>query len=54
LPAQKGFVGVVIDTLTGAPVYTDMVMGEDVAGLPVTQEALEVIVQVTTSPFEGA
>ena len=40
--------------LTGRFGFTAMAMGADVAGLPVGQVTLDVIVQVMTSPFAGA
>lgn len=33
-PGQNGFVNVEIETFTGIAVFTDMVRGRDVAGLP--------------------
>ena len=53
MPWQTGLSDAEIDTDTGNRGFTVMETGLDVAGLPVTQTALEVILQVTTSPFTG-
>ena len=53
VPEQTLFEEAVIDTLTGFSGLTVMEMLFEVAGLPVAQVALEVSVQVMTSPFEG-
>ena len=53
VPAQTGFADGAMDTLTGRPGFTVMVTVLDVAGLPVTQVALDVSIQVTASLFKG-
>ena len=45
--------GVVMLTDAGREELTAMVTGEDVTGLPLTQVALEVSLQVITSPLAG-
>ena len=52
-PAQIGFAEATIATLAGRYVLTVILIAFDVAGLPVTQVALEVIIQVTISPLLG-
>ena len=52
-PAQTGFADAAIETLTGCSGLTVMVTALDMAGLPVGQVALEVSIQVTTSPLTG-
>jgi hypothetical protein len=52
-PEQAGFDEAAIVTLTGRFELTIMLIALDVTGLPVTQTALEVITQVTKSPFAG-
>ena len=51
LPSQTGFEPGVMVTLTGKRLLTVMVTVFDVAGLPELQIALEVRIQVTSSPF---
>jgi hypothetical protein len=53
IPKHEGLVGVEMLTLAGIDPLTAMVTGEEVLGLPLTHVALEVSVQVTTSPFAG-
>lgn len=50
-PAQDGFEDAAIDTLTGRLALTVMVTAFEVAGLPETQLAFEVMEQVTISPL---
>ena len=50
-PAQEGFEEAPMLILTGRFTVTVIVTEFDVAGLPVRQVALEVRIQVTTSPF---
>lgn len=52
-PEQDGLDEAEIDTLTARFELTDIVIALDVAGLPVTQVALEVSTQVTISPSTG-
>jgi hypothetical protein len=52
-PEQDGLDEAETDTLTGRFELTVIVIALDVAGLPVTQVALEVITQMTISPFTG-
>ncbi len=40
-------------TLAGNDELTDMVTDDDVAGLPLTHDALDVSLHVTASPFTG-
>ena len=51
---QNGLVFVEIATLAGNAPLTFMLTLADVAGLPLTQVALEVSIQLITSPFAGA
>ena len=53
VPAQTGLAETAIETLTGSNGFTVMVIGLEVAGLPVGQVAFEVSTQVTTSLFTG-
>ena len=53
VPWQTGFDEGDMETLTGTLLLTTIVTGLEVAGLPVAQEAFEVSLQVTTSPFTG-
>jgi hypothetical protein len=53
VPWQNGFAPADIVTEAGKPGLTAMLKGTDVAGLPLTQAALEVSLQVTASPFAG-
>ena len=53
VPGQTGFWLAAIFTLTGLAELTDMMMGDEVAGLPKAQDALEVRVHATLSPFSG-
>ena len=50
---QNGLVSVVMETLAGIALVTTIITGAEIAGLPLTQLALEVSLQVTTSPFSG-
>ena len=50
-PVQAGFCGVLIDTLAATLPVIVMVTALEVAGEPLTQGALEVRTQVTTSPL---
>ena len=50
-PAQEGFEDAATDTLTGRLGLTVIVTELDVAGLPETQLAFEVITHVTISPL---
>lgn len=52
VPAQKGLVGVAIDTEAGNPELTIIVIALEVAGLPLAQVALEVSTQVMISLLE--
>ena len=54
VPAQTGLAEATIDTLTGRFGLTVIVIVFDVAGLPVTQVALEVMIQVTRAPLTRA
>ena len=53
VPGQKGFVGVEMVMPAGNTGLTVIVKEFDKTGFPLTQEALEVSRQVTTSPFGG-
>ena len=53
VPWQNGFVFVAMVKLAGNAVLTIMLNGDEVTGLPLTHPALEVNLQVTTSPFAG-
>jgi len=52
-PVQTVVASAAMETLTGNELSTVMIMELEVAGLPVAQVALEVRIQVTTSPFAG-
>ena len=52
-PVQDGFVGVAMETPAGSEVLTTIVTELDVTGLPLTQGAFDVNLQVTTSPLRG-
>ena len=52
--SHTGFAEAEIFTLTGTKGITVIVIGFEIAGLPVTQGAFEVSVQVTWSPLFGA
>ena len=52
-PRHEGFADAVMLTLTGTLVFTVIVMLFDNAGLPVAQDAFEVSLHVTKSPFMG-
>jgi hypothetical protein len=54
VPVQTGLAEAAIDTLTGRFGLTVIVIVFDVAGLPVTHAALEVITQVTWAPSARA
>ena len=54
VPWQTGFSEVDIVMLTGWLGSTFIVIGFDMAGLPVAQVALEESMQVMISPFDGA
>ena len=51
VPAQTGFAEGETETLTGRIGFTVIVIVFDVAGLPVTQLAFEVRIQMTVFPF---
>jgi len=53
VPAQTGFASAVIVTLAGKAGLTVRMTALEVAGLPLTQVALEVITTVIESPFRG-
>ena len=53
VPAQTGLADGDTDTLTGSKAGTDIIIGVEVAGLPVGQTALDVRITVTTSLFAG-
>jgi hypothetical protein len=53
VPVQTGFSLADMVTLTGMSVLTIMMTLLEVAGLPEAQEASEVRIQDTTSPFSG-
>ena len=53
LPEQKGFDEGVIVTPPGRLPVTNIVISLEVAGLPLTQFAFEVIRHLTTSPITG-
>jgi len=53
VPEQTGLAEADTDTLAGSIELTVIVILLDVAGLPVTQAALEVMIQLTISPFTG-
>ena len=53
VPVQTGFAEGEMDKLTGRLGFTVMVTVLDVAGLPVSQVALEVRMQVTASLLTG-
>jgi hypothetical protein len=53
VPAQTVVAEAEMETLAARTVLTVMVMGTEVAGLPLIHAALEVITTVTTSLFEG-
>jgi hypothetical protein len=52
-PWQIGFASAVIDTDTGKLLLTVIVIGLELAFTPGLQEELDVMVQVTISPFWG-
>ena len=52
-PKQNGLVRVEIETPAANEGLTTMVTGFEVAGLPLTQAAVDVNLQVTISPFTG-
>ena len=52
-PTQAGFAEAEMLTLTGRLGLTTILIGCELAGFPVAQGRLEVIAQVTTSPFAG-
>ena len=54
VPGQTGLDEAATATLAGRYVLTVMLIAFDVAGLPVTHVALEVMTQVTTSPLTRA
>ena len=54
VPAQIGFAEATMLTLTGNAEFTVMVMVFEVAGLPLTQGAFEVIAQETVFPLAKA
>jgi len=53
MPAQTGLADGAIETLTGKFGLTVIVTALEVAGLPVTQERLDVIITYTWSPLTG-
>ena len=53
VPAQTGFWDAVTETLTDSIGFTVIVIGLDVAGLPVGQVTFEVRTQVITSLLTG-
>ena len=53
LPAQKGFEDDMMNTVTGRLGLTVNIMTGEVAGLFAAQVALELTVQVTSSPITG-
>jgi hypothetical protein len=53
VPAQKGLADGEIDTPTGSPDDTDIVMVLEVAGLPEAQEEFEVSTAYTWSPLDN-
>jgi hypothetical protein len=53
VPAQTLLADAAMLTLTGDVAVTFIVTALEVAGLPVIQEAFEVMVQVISSPFTG-
>ena len=53
MPEQTGFAEAEMETLTGRWVVTVMEIVLDVAGFPVAQVSLEVMVQATVFPLEG-
>jgi hypothetical protein len=53
VPAHTGLDEEFISTLATSRELTVIVIPGEVAGLPVTQTALEVITHVTTSPLDG-
>ena len=53
VPAQTGFADATIEMLTGRFGFTVMVTVLEAAGLPVTQVAFEVKIQVTASALTG-
>ena len=53
VPSQTGLTDAATATLTGKFGFTVIVTGNEVAGLPVAQVALEVKSQVITSPLSG-
>ena len=52
-PVQEGLTEATMETLTGDSGLTVMVIGFDVAGLPVTHGRFDIISHVITSPFTG-
>jgi hypothetical protein len=52
-PAQKGFADAEMVKLTGRFGITVMIIVSEMAGFPVTQDALEVRIQKTLSLFTG-
>ena len=53
VPAQTGFAEAAMETLTGRLGSTVIFTGDELAGLPVAQVALEFSVQVISSAFDG-
>ena len=54
VPAQTLLADGDVEMLTGNTGFTVIVIGVEVAGLPLTQLAFDVSTQVTTSLLEGA
>jgi hypothetical protein len=53
VPMHTGFDDAVIETLTGSGLFTVIVIELEVAGFPVAQGRLEVIIHLTTFPLTG-
>ncbi len=53
VPEQTGLADAAIEILTGSNWFTVMIRILEVAGFPVEQDELEIIVQLTASLFAG-